>query len=420
MKTSVLAGTLLAGSLAFGAEWDQWRGPNGNGYLEKGSIPLEFAQDKAVAWKMELPGRGCSTPIVAGGKLFLTGPIEAKDSVVAYDLKGKELWRQSYGEQTPGRGQKVGSGANSSPVTDGKMVFGYFKSGRVVGLTNDGKKVWETNLVEKYGEDTLWWDQGTSPVLAGGHLVIAVMQTEGNSYLVALNKETGVEEWKTDRKFDVGKETGDSYTTPHVTEVEGVETIVSFGADHVTGHEAKSGKLLWTCGGQNPKKENFWRVIASSVLADDIVVVPYGRAKFLLGVRVGGAGDVTESNVVWKKEGVISTDAATPVAMKGNVLILADRGKERGTVTMIDASSGDPLWVGKLPKSAATYYASPIVVGDTLCAPREDGTVVMAKLNKDGLGEIKVNKLPDSFIASPIVADGKLILRGSEHLWAIK
>lgn len=381
---------------------------------------MEFdAEGKGVVWKAKLPGRGCSTPIVSKRTLFLTSPIEGKDSILAYDLDGNPKWRQSYGDETPGRGQKVGSGANSSAVSDGETVVAYFKSGLVAACSHDGKKLWDKNLQKEYGKDTLWWDQGTSPVLFEKSVIVAVMQTEGDSYLVSFDLKSGKENWKIDRKFETGKESGDSYTTPHLMILDGVATIVSFGADHITGHEAKTGKLLWSSGGINPETKGMWRTIASSVETDGLVIVPHGRGEFLMGLRAGGKGDVTKTNVLWRRK-IANTDAATPIARNGKVFILIDRGKNRGKVLCLNARSGEQIWEGRLPKSASTFYSSPILVGDTLCCPREDGVVLMAKITDKGLGEVKESKLGQSFIASPIFVGGKLILRGDTYLWCLK
>ena len=381
---------------------------------------MEFSSEgKGVAWKVELPGRGCSTPVVSGGLIFLTAPLDDADTLWAYDMAGKKKWSQSYGKQTPGRGQQVGSGANSSAVTDGEVVVAYFKSGQVVACSHDGKKLWDLNLQKKYGEDKLWWDQGTSPLLGEGIVVIAVMQTDGNSYLVGLDAKTGEEKWKTDREFETAKESGDSYTTPHLAKIGGVDTVISFGADHITGHDLQTGKQLWYSGGINPESAGMWRTIASSVITNGIVVVPHGRGEWLMALKAGGEGDITKSNVLWRKK-IANTDAATPLAHDGKVYILVDRGKSRGTVLCLDAETGKEIWEEKLPKSASTYYSSPILVGDTLCCPREDGVVFMAKITKDGLGEVKENKLGNSFIASPIAVDGKLLLRGDKHLWCLE
>jgi hypothetical protein len=257
-------------------EWKSWRGDtHGSGVAPEAETVLSFSEEQNLLWKVHLPGPGNSTPIITNDQLLVTCGIEGNDAVVAYDLEGKELWRTAFGSETPGKGdnKQKGTGANSSIVTDGRGIFAYFKSGRVAALTMKGKKVWELNLQDKYGKDTLWWDEGTSPVIAGGFLVLAVMQTEGGSYVIGLQKTTGRIAWKVDRNFDVGAESGDSYTTPLVTEIEGRETLVTWGGDHLTGHDPSNGKLLWTCGGFNPKKTKFWRVIASPASAKGIVAV---------------------------------------------------------------------------------------------------------------------------------------------------
>ncbi len=305
---TIIAAALMGGSLVSQAEeWKTWRGdPEGSGAAPDARTVSKFSDEENLAWKVELPGPGNSTPIVTDDKLLVTCGIDGNDAVVAYSLEGKELWRTTFGKERAGKGdnKQKGTGANSSIVTDGRGVFAYFKSGRVAALTMAGKKVWELNLQDKYGKDTLWWDEGTSPVLAGGFLVVTVMQTEGGSYMVALKKNSGDVAWKVDRNFDVAPESGDSYTTPLVMEIDKKETIVTWGADHLTGHESKSGKLLWTCGGFNPNKTKFWRVISSPAATDGVVVVSYARGKVTGGIRVGGKGDITKGAWLWKRDGI--------------------------------------------------------------------------------------------------------------------
>ena len=161
------------------------------------------------------------------------------------------------------------------------------------------------------------------------------------------------------------------------------------------------------------------RTIASSVMTNGIVVVPHGRGEWLLGLKAGGSGDITKSNILWRKK-IANTDAATPLAHDGKIYVLVDRGKDRGTVLCLNAETGNEIWKDELPKSASTYYSSPILVGDTLCCPREDGAVLMAKVTKDGLGEVTENMLGEGFIASPVAVDGRLLLRSDRHLWCLK
>ena len=140
--------------------WPQWRGPTGDSVVSAGIYPTEFSKEENVNWKIKLPGLGSSTPVVWDKNIFVTGGDNGNDSVQSYDWNGKLNWKMTFGPERPGK-HKNGSGANSSPITDGENVYVYFKSGTVASLTLDGKLNWKLNLQEKFGEDTLWWDLGT-------------------------------------------------------------------------------------------------------------------------------------------------------------------------------------------------------------------------------------------------------------------
>lgn len=397
------------------ADWPGWRGAEQAGSAAGKMVPGEFSKDKNLLWAVELPGRGCSTPIVVDGKIIVTTSIDGKDGVVAYDLEGKELWRKSFGEIIPGRGQRVGSSANSSPITDGEAVYIFFKSGQLAALELSGEVRWEMNLFKKFGEDKLWWDVGTSPVIAGGNLVVAMMQTDAPSYIVSLDSRTGKTVWENKRYFETGAESSDSYATPLVFEIDGEETLVCWGADHLTGQDVETGEVIWTVGGFNPKKLKGWRVIASAVASGDVALIPYARGEYVAGIRMGGKGDVTEKAHLWKHK--LGSDSATPVAADGRFYVLTDRGPKRGLVTCIDAESGKVLWDDKFPKAAQTFYASPIIAGGLLVCPREDGVILTAKIGKEGLEDVISNELGEGVIASPAVMDGKLLLRGDRSLF---
>lgn len=408
-------GTLLTiVTAASAANWPSWRGEEQNGVGEA-EIPASFSQSQNLLWKAELPGRGCSTPIVWGKRIFLTTEIDGQDGIMAYDWKGIELWRTTVGELRPGRGKRVGSGANSSPVTDGKRVFAYFKSGNFAALSIDsGKVLWKANLTETYGEDTLWWDKGSSPALASGNVVVPIMQTEGDSYLVSFDAKTGKEVWKTKRNYNTAPESGDAYTSPQVLTLDGVETIVLWGANHLTGHNAKNGKLLWEVDGFNPDNEQYWRVIASAAIDGNIAVVPYARGESLAAVDLRANGK--SKKWLWKKEG-LGSDSATPIVSNGKSYILKDSKITRGRVSCLDIESGELLWETTLPRSAKIYYASPILAGNTFVAAREDGTVFTAKVGSEGLSDIVENSLLETIIASPVAIDNKLLLRTDQNLY---
>src|SRR5688572_26750575 len=155
---------LLASAVPLSADnWPRWRGPDDSGSVATGTFPVKFDPDK-VLWRAPLPGKGCSTPAVWDKRIYLTAPVEGRDAVLAFDWEGKALWQTPLGPENPGK-HRNGSGSNPSPATDGNGLFVYFKSGTLAALELNGKLRWQTNLVERYGRDTLFWDHGTSPVL---------------------------------------------------------------------------------------------------------------------------------------------------------------------------------------------------------------------------------------------------------------
>lgn len=414
LRMILLLGMLWVGAGARAENWPAWRGPHGNGVVPDREGPTSFAADRM--WKVKLEGRACSTPVVWEGKVFVTGLIGKNDGVQAFDLKtGKEVWRKELGAARLGRTQRIGSSANSSPLTDGRNLFVYFKSGTVASLTLQGKVEWRTSLDEVTHPDKILWDRGTSPIFAGGHLVIAVMQQAGTSYLAALNKENGKRVWMTERLFRTVGENGDSYSSPFVAEVDGVETIVTWGGDHLTGHDAGTGKQLWFCGGFNPKPERVWRTIASPSGTDGVAIVPYGREDRVAGIKLGGKGDITSAAWLWSARGW-GSDTCTPAVHGNRALMLTDTGKTRGTLTMVNATTGEKAWQESLPKSVHTFCASPVVAGRYLYVARRDGAVFTARLTAEGIENLEEINIGEGVIASPLVVDGRVLIRGDRHL----
>ena len=227
------------------SNWPRWRGPQDQGSIEKGNYPVKWRAEE-VLWKTPLPGKGCSTPIVLDGAIYLTTPVEGKDALVSYDLAGVEKWRAVFGQENPGK-HRNGSGSNASPATDGKAVFVFFKSGAFAAVELDGKVRWQTDLVERFGKDTLFWDHGTSPVLTSKYVIMARMH-HGESWLAAFDKQTGELAWKVARNYSTPTECDHGYATPLVIEHQGQESILVWGAEHLTIHNATDGQVSWSCG----------------------------------------------------------------------------------------------------------------------------------------------------------------------------
>ncbi len=418
MKLSLTLATAmtLATATLTAQNWPQWRGPSDNLLAAPGSYPVQFDAGKNLLWKAALPGRGGSTPVVWNDRIIITCGVgegdDGLDGALCYDFSGKQLWQTTFGKQRKGKHRR-GSGSCPSAVTDGRRIFVYYKSGTLAALDFDGKILWQKNLQKLYGEDTLWWDLGTSPVLVDDKIVVAVMH-EGNSYVVALNQATGAEAWKVDRNFDCPKEGHQSYTTPSVIVREGRSELVIFGADHLTGHDAATGKMLWQCGGFNPEQKGYWRVIASQAITGDIAVVPYGREQFLAGIRLGGSGDVTPTARIWEKQG-IGTDASTPVIHDGKVYLV----NYKGAMWCLDAATGEEHWRSRLPEGKGMIYSSPVIAGEHMYICRERGTVYVYKVSPDAAVLLSEAQFDDHFVATPVPIGGKLLLRGENNLYCI-
>lgn len=415
-RLSVLTLILLTAMGASARNWPQWRGPEGNGVAPDGSYPVKFTAEKDLLWKAALPGKGGSTPIVWNDRIVITSGVgegaEGEDGVLCFDWSGQQLWSVKLGRQVPGK-HRSGSGSCPSAVTDGQRIFAYFKSGTLAALDFNGKILWQTNLQQRYGKNTLWWDLGTSPVLADGKVVVAVMHS-GASYLVAFEPSTGEELWKVDRNFTCPEESDHSYTTPIVYQEHGRTALLIWGADHLTSHDAATGAMLWQCGGFNPEQKKAWRVISSPVISGGIALVPYGRDQNVAGVRVGGSGDVTAANRLWEKSG-IGTDGATPAARDGRAYILNFQGK----LWCLDILTGTELWKSDLPQGKGMFYSSPALAGDKLYFCREKGSVYVYQITPTGVQLLNETQFDDSFVASPVLIQDKILLRGEKNLYCI-
>ncbi|MFN3166732.1 MAG: PQQ-binding-like beta-propeller repeat protein [Phycisphaeraceae bacterium] len=402
------------GAVASADNWPGWRGPTQNQVASEGDYPVKLDPSENAVWAVDLPGKGSSTPCVWEGRVFITCDIDNEDGILCYDLKsGKELWRKKLGEQRPGKHRNA-SGSNPTPITDGQRVFVYYKSGTVAALDFSGEVLWKTNLQDEYGKDTLWWDLGTSPVLAGKNIVIAVMH-DGESYLVALDQQKGSVAWRTLRTYQRPRESDQAYTTPIVAEIDGQTQIVTWGADHVTGH-GLDGELIWTCAGLNPEDKPMWRAIASHGISDGHAVVPYGRGDFVAFIKLGGKGDITKTAHVGLVEGRgVGSDVPSPIAVDGKAYVLTDKGK----FMCYDITNGKPMWDEpfELPRAAASYYSSPVKAGQHFYFAREDGTIFVARETDGGMVLLATNAMPERQIATIVPVNDRILLRSEKKLY---
>lgn len=409
----ILTASTLAASPA---EWPGWRGPHGNGSIETGTFPTRWDATNVV-WKVALPGKGGSTPIVHRQRIYLTTPADGQDAVLAFDFRGTRVWEAKLGPESPPRHRTLGSSANASPVTDGEGVFAYFRSGNFAALEFDGKVRWKINLVERFGQDQLFWDQGSSPVVTDRH-VIMIRQHGGESWLAGFDKATGELRWQQTRNFKTAVENNNGYNTPLLHPHDGRTALLIWGAEHVTAHDAATGDMLWSCAGFNPEGTGYWPAIATPVIAGDVAIIPVGRddrpgQSRLHGLRLGGRGEVTATHRLWKRED-LGVFVASPAAYKGRVYLL----RHRGGVVCLDPATGTTLWSGALPEDKSPYYASPIIAHGVLYAAREDGVLFAVRV-EDRFELLSENRMGERILASPVPVADRLLIRGDHHLFCV-
>jgi outer membrane protein assembly factor BamB len=387
-----------------------WR--ENDGVVAQGNYPTKWDNGSNIAWRIKLPGRGASSPIVVDGKVFVTVVNESKNELLCFDATGKQLWAYTGGEASQSKHQKA-TGANSSPVSNGKLIYAYFKSGDLIACDLNGKKAWEINLPSVYGaitSESLWWDMGNSPILTDNAVVIATMQS-GPSYVVAFDQATGKEIWKTDRQFNVNAESNQAYTTPALAKQSNRTLILTVGADHLAAHDDK-GKSLFNVGGFNPNDDRFFRLIASPVSSDEIVICPHSRGQTTTAISL--AADVDDAKrVLWSRDDV-GSDVPTPVIHGDELFVLGDKGK----VSCLELSTGEIKWDLELPKNRAAYSSSPVLADGKLYCVREDATTFVVDVAKHEV--IAENRLEGNTVATPAFANDHIYFRTYDELICIQ
>jgi outer membrane protein assembly factor BamB len=394
--------------------WPHWRGPNKNGVVTaESNLPLRWSAQENIQWKVSLPGRSGSTPIIWGDHIFLSVTQGDRIDFWALDRKtGAVRWKQPLGGGN--RPQRKANMSTPSPVTDGQSVWVLTSTGLLRRFDFTGKELWARDISKDHGQWGLQWGYGSSPVLHEDSIYVQVLHgmfTDGPSYLVRVDKATGRTLWRIERPTDAVRESPDAYTTPLIVRTAGgaLELIVS-GGDCVTGHDLATGRELWRVNGMNPSGRTDYRVVASPVAHNDIVFVP-SRERPLVAIRTGGRGNVTASHRLWSTD--FGPDVPTPVTDGKYLYILRDNG----TVYCFDNVTGAALYSGRRV-APGTYSASPILADGRLYMTSEDGTTTVVKAGPE-FEILAQNDLNDYTLSTPVIVKGQIFLRTDAALWAI-
>jgi outer membrane protein assembly factor BamB len=409
--------------------WPQWRGPLGTGVAPNADPPVEWSETKNVRWKAELPGRGHSSPIVWGERVFLTTavpygdalpprpsrapgnhdnlPVTHRQQFMALAINrsdGRILWQRKLHEALPHeQGHRTASLASSSPVTDGERLFAFFGSFGLYCLDLDGKPLWRKDFglmqsLHGHGE-------GASPALYGDTVVVN-WDHEGQSFVVALDKRTGNEKWK------VARHEVTSWATPIVVEHAGKPQVIISGTNRVRGYDFASGKVIWECGGLSAN------IVASPVSSGGVVFVGSSYDKrALLAIRLDGAkGDVTGTQqVLWSRSR--GTPYVPSPLLYGDTLYFLTH--YQGILNRVDARTGKdrpgPL---RLP-GVTEVYASPVGAADRIYITDRYGLTLVVS-HSDTPRLLARNQLDDTFNASAAIAGRDLFLRGEKALYCLE
>ena len=428
--TCVLLASAMAATSVAAANWPQWRGPGSQGVSPETQLPTEWSPDKHVAWKTELPGSGSSSPIVWGDRLYITAVIEGDavpgqravkhkqgndedwihpDSVAA-DKKhtfkvlaldaasGKVIWdRTAYEGTVYDARHRRSSFAGPTPVTDGTMVFAYFGPEGLYAYDAKGELAWKA--VHPFA--TLGLGTGTSPVLYENFVIIQRDEDNGDrSEIVAYDKKTGKEAWKTKRDVEI------SWSTPVLVQAGGRTEIVTNGNESIVAYDPATGKELWRTKGVDSN------AIHTPLVGHGLVIVTAGYpAKRVLALRPGNVAD--NQRVAW--EYLRGTGYVISNILYGDFLYLFT---DNGVVTCLDPKTGTVKYEGGRIPVPARFMGSPVAFGGLIAMTSEDGDTFMLKAGPTH-EIVRTNSVDEPVYSSPAIANGRIYIRAQNHLFAI-
>jgi outer membrane protein assembly factor BamB len=429
----VLLMLAVALRLSFGAaltnDWAAWRGPFANGVSTTANPPVTWSETNNVRWKIEVPGKGHSSPIVFGERIYLTTavPVGEKMPAVFDDAPGVHdsvpvthrhqfvvmainrrdgtlAWKRVATEAWPHEGgHYTGSLASNSPVTDGEMLYVNFGSRGLYAYDLEGNLKWKKDLgkmhtLHAHGE-------GSSPVIHKDALIVC-WDHEGDSFLYKLDKRTGKEIWK------VARDEKTAWATPLIVEHKGRTQIVTSATKRVRGYNFETGELIWE-----------WKGLAmnavSSPVATDGIVITGNSYDFaaMVAVKLDEAkGDVTDTKHVAWTLNRLTPYVSSPLLYGDTLYFLRHNQNVLSRMDPVTGKfRGDPL---RLTGIRDFIFASPVGAANRIYIPSRDGVTVVLSHDAENK-QLAANRLNDSFSASPALAGRELYLRGEKFLYCI-
>lgn len=420
MRNSVISGAMLLVLLASACQrsesigpgdWPQFRGTGGRGVSSMAGLPETWSEDSSnVAWRVDIPGLGNSSPIVSGERIYVTSATktdkkEVERLVLALDLEsGELLWKTSLGMAPAGKKHRLNTYAAPTPATDGSHIFVFFGD-LLVCLDLQGQVVWREEIDPDYAE-YVHYGSASSPVLTETAVIVAQdreIPEKPTGWLAAFAKQTGKELWK-----NSWSDACCSYTTPLVRQRGATEEIIFVHSGSVTSYEAETGEALW----KHPLEIN--QPVASPLMEEDLLVVFSGAHHVRHGavLRLSGEGRETQTEVLWETNQIIP-QTASPVVFDGKLYMVVTKG----VMICYDLESGRTIWRHRLGGSGG--YHSSLVAGDGKVYVGNRGGSVLVVGTGDGYREVASNRLEGGVSSSPAFAGQSLLIRTDSSLYRI-
>lgn len=380
--------------------WPVWRGPSGQG-LATGTYPDVWSATENIVWKTPVPGRGNSSPIVWGDRIFFTTAHDGgrRVSLVAFRrADGKQLWETFAPEGRTGYAHQKNGHASATPATDGALVYAFFGSRGLAAFDFNGKLVWHQDL----GEVDNYHGSAGSPLLYKNRLIL-YQDFDGESFAAAFDTRTGRQVWRTARRARVG------WGTPVAVRVGKTDEIVVSSQGSVIAYDPDTGKELWVCDG------NSFEVIPTPVVGRGLVFAASGRVGPTLAIRPGGRGNVTRTHLAWvSPKG--SPFVPSPIVVGDQLYTVNDMAS---IVTSFDAATGKVLWQGRLGVAQREgFSASPVATGDKVFFTNDQGDTFVLRAGPT-FELLHTNRIGETTLASPALVDGRWYIRTDRSLFAI-
>jgi outer membrane protein assembly factor BamB len=397
MKDKWLAASLAIAGVALlaAADWPQFRGPGGAGVSEEAGLPVTWGPKENVRWRADLPGRGVSSPVVVGGRVYVTacsGYREARLHVLCFDAAdGAKLWERQFAATGRTGCHEKTCMAAETPAADGKNVYALFATGDLAAFSADGDLLWYRALERDYPNITNQVGMAASPVVYKGVLLLP-MENVGDSFAAGLDVKTGKNLWK------VGRPRGIDWVTPLVVEQNGKAAALFQSEKDLTAYDPETGKPLWTMEIDNPNS------IPSPAAGDGLI---FASGKQCVALKPAADGGKPEE--AWKTA-KLNSAFASPVYHKGRVYSLVGPG-----LNCVDAKDGALAWQQRVK---GQFSASPVLADGKVYVVNEEGLTTVIEANDDHK-VLATNALGETILATPAVSGGALYLRSDQHLWCI-